>query len=321
MSLADAVSTPRKYIPVSGLSPAQGHGTGSPRSDADVCMHASSASDPVPTRSSDPHSPVSSLPASCSPRTDRKIFLLPCEKHGKAFVAEQARLFNAVGSAAALECVALKAALVMPALLLQESSASSKTKDHNECLSRRLVLWREGRFAELVAEVNTIQQHWVAQTQRKSHSDSEDRLASRFSSLVSAGRVRAAIRLLSQAGPGTPLDLNATVPGGEPASFSRSVRDVLLEKYPPARRAAAHAVLPLGDSDPSSPRPVLFDSIDGNAIRRAALRTEGAASLTGIDTSGWRRLCCSFGGASSDLCNALAISARRFCTGLLDPSL
>ena len=66
---------------------------------------------------------------------------------------------------------------------------------------------------------------------------------------------------------------------------------------------------------------MLFDSIDGDAIRRAALRTEGAAGLSGIDASGWRRLCCSFGGASSDLCDALAISARRLCTGLLDPSL
>ena len=70
VSFADAVSTPRKSIPVSRLSPAQDHGTGSPRSDADVCVRASSASDPVPTRSSDPHSPVSSLPASCPPRID-----------------------------------------------------------------------------------------------------------------------------------------------------------------------------------------------------------------------------------------------------------
>ena len=64
-------------------------------------------------------------------------------------------------------------------------------------------------------------------------------------------------------GAGTPLDLNATVLGAEPASSPRSVRDVLLEKHSPARPAAAHAVLPLGDSDPSSPHPVLFDSIDG----------------------------------------------------------
>ena len=77
-----------------------------------------------------------------------------------------------------------------------------------------------------------------------------------------------------------------------------------------------HSVIPT-----SPPHPVLFDSIDGDAIRRAALRTEGAAGLSGIDATGWRHLCCSFGGASSVLCNALAISARRLCTGLLDPCL
>ena len=70
----------------------------------------------------------------------RNIFLLPSSKSGKEFVAEQARLFTAFGSGTTLECVALKAALVMPALLLQKPSATSKAKDHNSCLSRRLDL-------------------------------------------------------------------------------------------------------------------------------------------------------------------------------------
>ena len=53
--------------------------------------------------------------------------------------------------------------LVMPALLLQKPSATSKAKDHNSCLSRRLDLWREERIPELVAEVTTIQKHLLLQ--------------------------------------------------------------------------------------------------------------------------------------------------------------
>ena len=151
---------------------------------------------------------------------EEEHFLLPSGKLGKAFVAEQARLFNEFGSATSLECVALKAAFVMPALLLQKSSATSKTKDHNACLDRRLVLWREGRIAELVAEVETIQRHWAAHERENQHANPEARLASRFAGLVSGGPLPAAICLLSSAGPGTPLDLDASVPGTANDSIS-----------------------------------------------------------------------------------------------------
>ena len=85
---------------------------------------------------------------------------------------------------------------------------------------RRLVLWREGRIAELVAEVETIQRHWAAHERENQHANPEARLALRFARLVSGGRVRAAIRLLSSAGPGTPLDLDASVPGTANDSIS-----------------------------------------------------------------------------------------------------
>ena len=249
----------------------------------------------------------------------RNIFLLPSGSHGKDFVAEQARLFDAFGNATTLECVALKAALVMPALLLQKPSATSKTKNNNEHLGRRLTLWREGRISELVAEVNTIQSHLVARLRADDTVEAGNRLASRFDKLISNGRVRAAIRLLSQDGSGMPLDMDAIIPETDHAPSQR-VRDVLKEKHPPGRSVELHAVLPREESD-LTPHPVLFEGLDADAIRRAALRTEGAAGLSGIDAAGWRRMCCSFGRASSDLCGALALTARRICSDLLDPSL
>ena len=67
------------------------------------------------------------------------------------------------------------------------------------------------------------------------------------------------------------------------------------------------------------PHPVLFDQLDGEAIRTAALRIEGAAGPSGVDANGWRRLCISFKSASSELCNSLALLARRICTTYVDP--
>ena len=63
------------------------------------------------------------------------------------------------------------------------------------------------------------------------------------------------------------------------------------------------------------PHPVILDILDGEAIRTAALRIEGDAGPSGVDANGWRRLCKS---ASSELCNSLALLARRFCTTYVD---
>ena len=57
----------------------------------------------------------------------------------KAFVAELARLFRAYADASALQSVAIKAAMVMPHLLLQRSPPAVKAKDNSSALGRRLL--------------------------------------------------------------------------------------------------------------------------------------------------------------------------------------
>ena len=50
-----------------------------------------------------------------------------------------------------LECVALKAAMTMPSLLLQHPYPHSNIKEDMYCLERRLPLWIEGDNVALVA--------------------------------------------------------------------------------------------------------------------------------------------------------------------------
>ena len=57
----------------------------------------------------------------------RNLFLVPFGKVGKAFVKELSKLFTAYGEGGAMECVALKAAMVMCALLLQKPHRSAKS--------------------------------------------------------------------------------------------------------------------------------------------------------------------------------------------------
>ena len=56
----------------------------------------------------------------------RNLFKVPSGKAGKAFVTEIDHLLCANAEAEALEAIALKAAMILPALLLQKPSASSK---------------------------------------------------------------------------------------------------------------------------------------------------------------------------------------------------
>ena len=54
-------------------------------------------------------------------------------------------------------------------------------------------------------------------------------------------------------------------------------------------------------------------------IRETALKAEGAAGPSGLDAAGWKRLCTSFQSASTDLCEALASTARRIFCSFVDP--
>ena len=71
--------------------------------------------------------------------------------------------------------IARKAAIVLLAVGLQKPSQKSKTKDHQECLAKRLVLWKEGETDKLLSclEVTTS---W--QLREKHPSPKEARLES-----------------------------------------------------------------------------------------------------------------------------------------------
>ena len=120
--------------------------------------------------------------------------MIPSGKVGKDYVREQARLFSAYAEKSALEQVSLKAALVMPLLLLQKPHSKLKTKEHAQCLERRLKLWFLGNIKELAHECRTIQQHLAP---RRQYGSQDQRIARSFSHLMFRGKVRAAMHLIS----------------------------------------------------------------------------------------------------------------------------
>ena len=243
----------------------------------------------------------------------KNLFKVPSGASGKRFVAELARLFEAFAMESALEAFAIKAAMTMPALILQKPHAKSKTRDHITCLHRRLALWESGAIAELLKEGKAIQKSLM-----RSVSKGEDNVAKaarKFSKLMMEGKVRAALRLLTKQMESGPLCLDEVTEDGS----GKTVRETLEEKHPEANPVQPEAILNENLTSEDF-HPIIFDSITAEVIRNSALHTEGAAGPSGLDAMSWRRLCTAFGQKSNDLCCALASFARRICTTYIDPS-
>ena len=94
----------------------------------------------------------------------------------------------------------------MPGLLLQNPSFKATSKEHALCLARRLQLWEQGNFDELLRECRTIQSTLNA-TRKVSH----EQLSKTFASLIIRGKVNAALRLLDDQSSGSVLPLNDEV--------------------------------------------------------------------------------------------------------------
>ena len=126
------------------------------------------------------------------------------------------------------------------------------------------------------------------------------------------GKIKTALRLITEQNVGNVLQLDSNVSGGV-----GTVRDALLSKHLPGRPASISALYN-ATIEPPDVHPVVFEAIDATTIKTAALRTDGAARPSGIDARGWRRLCASF---HSDLCHSLALLALFGPSSTLWPSL
>ena len=243
----------------------------------------------------------------------RNIFMVPSGNVGKDFIRELTSLFSAYAQGSALESVALTAVMVACGLLLQKPHLTSKTRDHVTALERRLRAWREGDIDGLMKEGRTIQNH-LRPPRRREHGNQEENDSRIFSKLILEGKIHSALRFLSQNHGGGVLNINDSVDGE-----GSSVLDTLRSKHPPPGKLDTAAFVTT-DLEPPEVHPILFDCLTGQSIRNAALRTQGSAGPSGVDASGWRRMCTGFHRHSADLCASIAAVARRLATQFVDPA-
>jgi len=212
-----------------------------------------------------------------------------------------------------MESVSLQAAMLMPILLLQKPSVTSKSRDHSEALTRRLIAWKDGDINDLVLEGRAIQRRLQ---EKKRTTKKQEQTARVFAQLLAEGKVTAALRLLDRDDSGLVLPLDQPLDKDDPTS--KTVREELESKHPPARQADPSALLPTANGWPT--HPAIFNGINGTMIKQCTLRSSGSAGPSGLDAPAWQRLCTTFKGASTALCDALASVARRLASEFVDPA-
>ena len=126
-----------------------------------------------------------------------------------------------------------------------------------------------------------------------------------FANLIMAGQIHSALWYLNNDDGGGALPLND------------DVMRKLKEKRPEAQKAPVGILLfrPIEEVPD-----VIYQQINAEMVRDAALRTRGSGGPSGIDTNGFRRMlaCKSFKRSRTDPCAAVATTARKLCTEYVD---
>ena len=240
------------------------------------------------------------------------LFLIPTGSDGNSFVQELARLLQAFADGSSLECIRMKAVIILQVLVLQKPSRTSKTREHISHLKRRMALWKAGNLNEILLEERSIQKHLPKSGKYRD----KVALAKSFQNLMSHGKVNKALRQLSPNLHGGVLGLDEPIPDPSQTNPPRTTHEILTEKHTLGKPASADSLLP---GSPTPVNPILFEKLNAEAIRKAAIKTNGAAGLSGLDAYAWRRLCSSFKSSSNALCSALASVGKRLCTTHINP--
>ena len=231
------------------------------------------------------------------------LFVPPSGNVANELVEEMTRLLLGFVEKTGLERVALTAFFLLPHLILQ-LPASRRAAAKRKAMVRRLAMWRAGHIKELVEEGRAIQER--LQTNQKKVEWQRG-----FIRLMLCGRSSAAMRLLRTGSSRGVLLLDEKVEGN-------TVRSILREKHPdPAPMNPDYiedAPLPRSQHGHA----VLFESIDGDAIVKAAMKTQGSAGPSGLDANAWRHLLTGYR-PSQKLAEVIAGLTRRLCTEFVDP--
>ena len=168
---------------------------------------------------------------------------------------------------------ALYAFFFLPALMLQNPSISSKTKDNVNALKRRFKLWCERKVNELIKESQLLQKR----LSKGKPNTSEKTLLRNFTNTVTSGNVGLAGKLID----------GTTSSSLEPTP---EVINHLKKKHSPAEPANPEILI---KGTPETVLERLYAELTGEYIKKVALKCSGGAAPCGMNAQGAKRFLCS----------------------------
>ena len=121
----------------------------------------------------------------------KNLFMLPTGKVAKDFIVLVTEWLRSYNTNSLFQGLAIKVVMILPSLLLQKPSATSKVKEHSRALGERLQFWKEGKFDKILQECRVIQKKLSTGKKR-----SQEDVSRTFSKLVFEGKLSSALKFL-----------------------------------------------------------------------------------------------------------------------------
>ena len=175
-----------------------------------------------------------------------------------------------------------EAFVCFPALILQKDKNVKKTNEIRKLLKRRMSMWKEGLFLDLIREAEQCDRK-LPNSSGVITSEKEIKI---FSDLILQGRLREAVRFITDRQGGGIMDPSddAVKPLG------KTVLEVLIEKHPEQRIPIAEDFMPC-DSLPAMIQPTITNA----HIEKSARKLSGSAGISGLDSFQLQRVLMRFG--------------------------
>ena len=192
---------------------------------------------------------------------------------------------------------AMHAAMIFPQLLLCKKK-SENDGSLSKTIARRLKQWQNGDLDGLYSERKALQMRLLKRSRRKIETE-----AQQFNKLMKTEKISSAIAKLTDTSRGV-LSLDEIVK-------VKTVEQTLIEKHQPSKPIDENYVAPI--SKETIPfHSSIFDQINGQHIKKAAMRPHGSHGPSGLNANEWRRILTNFGQQSVEISKTIAKNAKNW---------
>jgi hypothetical protein len=234
-------------------------------------------------------------------RLKGRLYSLPGGSVAKEFIS----LYNQEVSDFANGNKKSESFICFPTLILQKDRHIKKTKEIRVLLKRRMKMWQEGLFRELIKEAEDCDRKLPSSSGKMS----EDQEAKVFSSLMLQGRLREAVRFVTdrQGGGVMSPDEDAVKPAG------KNVLEVLESKHPQQRAPDNEDFISCEELPP------LIDiEVTNSHVEEAAKKLSGSAGISGFDSHQLQKILIRYGKQSENLRESFAKAVTKLANSVIE---